>query len=424
MEPQSDDFRSWPPGADTVLCPYPHFSKLREMAPVYAYPQTAADGARTFIVTGWKEASQVLMNPRVFSNGFPPMQREVDLEPWPLPDVPRLYERPNVFFADGRDHSIKRSWALQFLTPQKIRAHRPLIEQESAALIASFARAGRCDFMAQYTDELCMRVIRKLMGLPEAADRMIKRVSAAIPIIDNNPAATREQLQEVADASLELMKLCAWEVLDRHQQPKGDFISEITQAQFAVDGQLDPNTIAKHVMVTVFGADHAMGAHLAQLVAHLAKDNELQRRVRDDRSLIWPTALETLRTENAVPWLFRFAQERSAVGGVEIPAGSTVLVATAAANYDPAEFPEPEDFRIDRTNVARNHLSMGRGIHSCVGTPMARLQAEVTVNTMFDLLDDIALDEQRSDLRPIYSLGFRVPRAVHLTFRAANQAGR
>jgi cytochrome P450 len=96
-----------------------------------------------------------------------------------------------------------------------------------------------------------------------------------------------------------------------------------------------------------------------------------------------------------------------------------MLVATVAANHDPGEFPDPATFDLDRRNVARNHLTVGRGVHRCAGASMASLQAEVTVNKLLDRLRDIRLDEERSDLLPEMSYGFRVPTAVHLTFTAA-----
>jgi cytochrome P450 len=412
-------YSGWPPDHDTIRCPVRYFASIRQRSPVYKFPTLDPNGEATYLVTGWAECCAVLMHPKQFINAVRPIENEQELEPLPLPEVPRLYQDRNIFFTDGEDHSVKRSWALRFSTPERLRAYRPLIQEEVDRLIDTFARDGHCDFMKQFTDRMSMRVIRKLMGLPESADSMIRRLSAAIPPVDNNPDATRKQLQEMADSSRDMLVLCAQQVLNRYEYPTGDFISEIVKIQVDRDGKLDPNTLAKHIMVTIFGADHAMGAHLAQVMARVGQDPNLQERLRGNRALIWPLTLETLRSENPVPWLFRRCTEDTRVGDVLIPAGAVVLVATIAGNFDPKEFPDPEKFDIDRPNIERNHLSMGRGAHRCVGSLMARLQTEITVNRMLDKLLDIRLDMERSNLVPVPSLGFRVPTAVHLTFRAA-----
>ncbi|HTX07401.1 MAG TPA: cytochrome P450 [Solirubrobacteraceae bacterium] len=416
-------YESWPPDEATMRCPFDYFAQIREHAAVYRYPQPSLEGVFTYLITGFEECASVLTRADVFVNdltGVNPSFEE-NLEPSPLPEVPTFYEERNIFFADGEDHRIKRGWGLGLFVPERLESFRPIVEREVDRLIDAFAADGRCDFRKQFSDQMPMRVVRQIIGLGPEADPLIKRLSATLAAgaPDSAPVIAAEHAEELREASMDLLTLCARRVLQRHEHPVGgDYVSELVQKQVARDGALDPNALAKHIMVTIFGADHVMGGHLADLAGRVARHAELQERLRGDRSLIRQFALETLRSEGPVPWLFRKCTADTVVGGVEIPAGARTIVATLAANLDPGEFPDPASFRIDRPNLERNQLSLGRGRHRCVGAPMARLQAEVTLDRMLDRLGEIRLDTDRSDLSPEPSFGFRVPTAVHLVFIA------
>jgi len=418
----SQEYAAWPPGEDTVRCPHAYFRTLREHAPVYRYPGGGDDAPAIFIVTGWEEAASVLLRPQSFANhlgGLLPAFDENEL-PLPVPGAASFYEDDNVFFADGEDHRAKRAWVLRLVTRDNLEAFRPVVEAEVDRLIDAFIADGRCDFRGQFTDVMPMVVVRQIMGLPDAVDPMIKRMSRAISVSDNNPAQTPEQVAELQASSLAVLQACVEVLRSRQAAPlDGDYVSGLIAHQVRRDGAIDLNALAKHLMVTIFGADHAMGGHLADIAARLGRDPELQDKVRADRSLIRRLANESLRIESPVPWLFRNCVADAVVGSVTIPAGSLVLVASVAANRDPAKFPDPEAFDLDRVNVERDHLTLGRGVHRCAGAEMARLQADVTVNRLLDRLADIRLDEATSDLIPELSYGFRVPAEVHLTFRRA-----
>ena len=81
------------------------------------------------------------------------------------------------------------------------------------------------------------------------------------------------------------------------------------------------------------------------------------------------------------------------VGGVDLPAGTTVMLVNAAANRDPARFPDPDTFDPHRDN-ARSHVTFGRGVHTCPGAPLARTEAIVGLNRLLDRTSDITIDEE------------------------------
>jgi cytochrome P450 len=125
----------------------------------------------------------------------------------------------------------------------------------------------------------------------------------------------------------------------------------------------------------------------------LAEHPEVVERLRADRSRIPTFVEEMLRMESPVKSAFRLAKKDTELAGVEIPAGTILMINPGAINRDPRHFANPNDFDIDRSNV-REHLAFSRGAHSCPGGPLARVEGRVSVERVLDRLTDIRLDEE------------------------------
>jgi len=125
----------------------------------------------------------------------------------------------------------------------------------------------------------------------------------------------------------------------------------------------------------------------------LAERPEIQRRLREDRSLVPNFIEEALRMESPVKGDFRLARVPATVGGVDLPAGTTVMLLNGAANRDPRRFADPGRFDLARAN-ARHHLAFGRGIHTCPGAPLARAEARVAIERILDCTAGIKIAER------------------------------
>jgi cytochrome P450 len=126
---------------------------------------------------------------------------------------------------------------------------------------------------------------------------------------------------------------------------------------------------------------------------HLAEHPEYQDELRAHREQIPEFIEEALRIESPVKADFRLARRATTIGGVEIAAGTPVMLLNGAANRDPGQFECPADFRIDRPGI-RSHIAFGRGVHSCPGGPLARVEGRISLERILDRTRDIRLSEE------------------------------
>jgi cytochrome P450 len=406
------EYDTWPPKDETVRCPYPYFEQARRTEPVYVMPVARPDGQPVVLVTSHAASLEVLTKADVYACRIDP---ETDL-PIPLPDEPSFYRPENIFYSNGDDHRAKRRFVNPLLTRQRMDGYRDLVSRVTSDLLDGFAEKGSCDFRAEFTDRMPLIVALRSLGLSDDVIPAIKRLSFAMAALEGNINPSDELRQTLQDAVDELHAHILGALEDKGSEPQDDYISDLIRLQVEKDGALDRNALTVQLEMTVFGADHAVGGYLADLVVSLAQHPEYQQLLRDDPSQIKKFAVETLRIEPAVPWLTRTATQDTELAGVPIPAGSLMVIATASANRDPDVFPEPEDFDIHRPGLERSFMTMGQGSHRCPGQPLALIQAEVLIGQLLERFTNIRLDDERSDLTPELSYQFRVPTAVHILF--------
>ncbi len=179
---------------------------------------------------------------------------------------------------------------------------------------------------------------------------------------------------------------------DRRASPREDVLTGLATATFP-DGSTPEVIDAVRVAANLFAAGQETTVRLlGSAVQLIAEDAELQQQLRDDRELIPNFIEESLRTESPIKGDFRLSRVPTTVGGVDIPAGTTLMLLLAAANRDPRRFDDPATFDVNRAN-ARQHISFGRGIHTCPGAPLARAEARVCIERLLDRTSDIRISE-------------------------------
>ena len=209
---------------------------------------------------------------------------------------------------------------------------------------------------------------------------------------------------------------------DRRREPGGDVLSGLAGATFP-DGSLPEVADVVRIAANLFSAGQETTVRLlGSALKVLAEDPGMQRRLREDRDRIPGFIEETLRAESPVKGDFRLSRVPVTVGGVDLPAGTYVMVLNGAANRDPRHFDHPDRFDETRPN-ARHHIAFGRGIHTCPGAPLARAEARVAIERLLDRTSDIAISEREHGpagarrYRYIRTFILRGLTQLHLEFR-------
>jgi cytochrome P450 len=170
-------------------------------------------------------------------------------------------------------------------------------------------------------------------------------------------------------------------------------MGSIATARFP-DGSLPSVHDVALIAANLFTAGQETTARMLGFAMLMLGDRpDLQEQLRKDRSLIPAFIEEVLRLESPLKCQFRMARHTTAVAGVPVKAGDTVLMLPGAANRDPQMFEDPTDFRLNRTN-GRQHLAFGHGIHTCAGAPLARAEGRVAIERILDRMTDIRLSDE------------------------------
>jgi cytochrome P450 len=173
-------------------------------------------------------------------------------------------------------------------------------------------------------------------------------------------------------------------------------LSAVGSAVAAGDMEIMAGLTIIHTLLSAGG--ESTTSLLGNAVYMLASQRELQRRLRADPALVAPFIEEVLRLESPFRYHLRHVARTTELCGVTVPAGSTMLLFWGAANRDPAEYDRPDEVVLDRASP-RHHLAFGRGIHLCVGAPLARLEAEVILTQFMQRTIDFTLDATRTPQR-------------------------
>jgi cytochrome P450 len=285
-----------------------------------------------------------------------------------------------------------------------------------------FRAEGRCEFVSEFAKPFAMLVIADLLGVPEEDHEMFR---AKLGANRRERTIGSTERDAMAHSPLEfLYQQFGAYIEDRRREPRTDVMTGLATATFP-DGSTPEVIDVVRVAANLFAAGQETTVRLlATALQLIAEDPELQRRLRDERGLIPNFIEESLRYESPVKGDFRLSRVPTNVGGVDLPAGTTVMVLNGAANRDPRQFPDPDRFAVDRAN-ARQHLAFGHGVHTCPGAPLARAEARVSLERLLDRMTDITVSDaehgpagaRRYEYAPTYIL--RGLTKLHLEFTPA-----
>jgi cytochrome P450 len=345
-------------------------------------------------VTGWEEAAAVWRDVDGFSscNAFGGPFPGLPVEPG-ADDISDLIETHRHVYPisehmvtfDPPRHTMHRALLMRLMTPNRLQENESFMRGLADELIDGFVADGRCEFVAAYAHPFALLTIADLLGVPEEDHKLFRAQLKA-----HVAGALGKQAQ--GDPFAFLHDLFTGYVEDRRRQRRDDVLSKLALAAFP-DGSTPDVIDVVRLAVFLFAAGQGTTAHLmGSMLKYLATRADLQALVRQDRELVPLFVEETLRLESPTKVTFRLARRRAQIGGVDIPAGTTLMIMPGALNRDERRFEDPAEFRLDRPN-AREHLAFGRGQHVCPGASLARAEARISLNRLLDRLGDIRISE-------------------------------
>ena len=406
-----------------VADPYPYFDTLREGCPVQREPHHDV-----VMVTGYDEALAVYHDTATFSScnsvsgpfpGFPVPLEGDDLRALVEEHRDALPMSDQVITFDPPKHTAHRALLMRLLTPKRLRENEAFMWRLADAQLDEFVANGQCDFISEFAVPFTMLVIADLLGVPES-DHGIFRAELG----GHGPRGT------VGGTSKKAMPRNPLEFLyerfsdyieERRRSPRDDVLTSMAAATFP-DGSTPEVIDVVRLAANIFAAGQETTVRLLGTSLQLISEHpDLQQLLRDDRDRIPNFVEEALRIESPVKGDFRLSRVPVTVGGVDLPAGTTVMVLNGAANRDPRQFEHPEEFTVDREN-ARQHIAFGHGAHFCPGAPLARAETRVSIERILDRMADIGISDaehglpgaRRYEYVPTFIL--RGLRSLHLEF--------
>jgi len=373
--------------------PYPYFDEIRGRCPVRREPHHGV-----VMVTGYDEAVAVYHDTETFSScnavtgpfpGFPVALEGDDVSDAIAAHRDELPFSDQITTMDPPGHTAHRALLMRLITPRRLKENEAFMWRLADRVIDGFAGNRRCEIIREYASPFAMLVVADLLGVPEEDQATFERELGTRP----DRAVGSTDHDAMAHSPLEFLydAFTAY-VEDRRRAPRDDVLTGLATATFP-DGSTPEVIDVVRIAANLFAAGQETTVRLLGSALQLIGERaDLQARLRREPDRIPSFIEETLRFESPVKGDFRLARVAATVGGVQIPAGSTVMVLNGAANRDARQFEDPAVFDLDRGN-ARQHLSFGFGAHTCPGAPLARAEGWVSIERLLDRLDDIEVSE-------------------------------
>ena len=374
-----------PLAAHVARNPYPFYERLRTRDPVH----------RSRLMDMWvfsrhADVDAVLRDFRRFSSDQrkrdPARQRRSALAQ--IPD-------PTILFLDPPDHTRLRTLVNKAFTPKAVADLEPRIRRMTRTLLDAAPDPNRFDLMETLANPLPVMVIAEMLGVPvedraQFREWSNQRARILEPMIgERERRIANEASKSLDEYFLSIIKL-------RRIVPRDDIISALVHVEEEGDRLTEREMLGMLRLLLVAGNETTTNLIGNGMLALLRHPEQLQA-LRDDPSRIPGAVEELLRYDSPVQGTVRLVLEDCEVNGVPLQRDDNVLLLIGSANRDPQVFDHPDQLDVGRRD--NNHVAFGRGIHFCLGAPLARLEGRVAIEVLLERYPSLRLESDRPAFR-------------------------
>jgi cytochrome P450 len=354
--------------------PYPVWKRLRDDAPLYYN-----DKYNFYALSRYEDVSRELTNWDTYRSGKGTVL-DIIMSGVEIPPGVILFEDPPI-------HDLHRRLLSRVFTPRRMEAIEPLTREFCSRALDPLIGSGRFDFISDLGAWIPMRTIGYLLGIPEEDQVGIRNnTDELLTLQDGKPQ--EDQADLFARSTHMLMEYVEW----RAEHPSDDLMTQLLNAEVEDAGGVRKLTRTEVLTYTgmLAGAGNETTTRLTGFIGQLLSDHPDQRRaLAADFSLIPKAIEEVLRYEAPSPVQARYVARDAECHGQAIPEGSVMVLLNGSANRDERQFDNPDRFDIHRGS---GHLSFGQGLHFCLGSALARMQARVALEEVLKRWPDWEVD--------------------------------
>jgi cytochrome P450 len=355
--------------------PYDVYRELREESPVFWQPLM-----QTWVLTRYDDNLAVLRDHASFSSERTRARNALvqQLESYRLSSGP-LGTTPTMLSIDPPAHTRMRHLVNKAFTPRVVERIRPHIAEIAGELLDALPDAHELDVVRDIAIPLPMIVIAEVLGVPLSDRERFKTWSTDVANSLGGPFQPPDVLDRARQSSNEIADYFRDQIAQRRKAPRDDLLSALCAAEEQGDLLSEDELIATCILLLIAGNETTTNLIGNGMLALLNHPDE-RRRLQTDPDLIESAVDEMLRYESSVQMTSRIVDHDLEFRGQRFEEGQVVLVMLAAANRDPAQFPDPDRFDVARK--PNRHIAFGQGIHYCLGAPLALAEAQVVFQTL------------------------------------------